>query len=82
MLEHKIELVNLRKQTTALAFNKKRTYYAEKIDECKGNSKSLFSSLNKLLDEDQTVFLPNHDPPVEFAEKFKTYFKDKITNTI
>ena len=80
MLEHKIEFVNLRKQTTALAFNKKRTYYADKIDECKGNSKSLFSTLNKLLDEGQTVILPNHESSVELAEKFKNYFKDKITN--
>ena len=47
---HKQEFVELRKKTTNLAFNKKREYYNNKIDESGGNSKTLFACLNKLLD--------------------------------
>ena len=39
---HKNEFVDLWKQTTNLAFIKKKSYYVNKIDECNGNSKSLF----------------------------------------
>ena len=48
-VEHKNEFVKLRNQTTALAFDKKKTYYVRKIDECNGNSKSLFACVNQLL---------------------------------
>ena len=77
---HKKQFITLRKQTTVLAFNKKRTYYAERIDACNGNSKSLFSCVNKLLDIKQDVVLPSHNSNTELAENFKLYFKEKISN--
>ena len=79
LVKHKAEFVNIRQQTTALAFTKKRDYFAEKIVECNGNSKTLFNCL-KLLDDKRETVLPSHDTPLELAERFKLYFRDKICN--
>ena len=78
-LEHKLEFVNLRKQTTNLALIKKKSYYATKLDECKGNTKSLFALLNKLVGKKHEAVLPSHESTIQLAERFKFYFKDKIT---
>ena len=64
---HKEEFVQLRKQTTNLAFNKKRKHFTIKIDECGKNSKSLFACVNNLLDIRQNVVLPSHDSGEELA---------------
>ena len=73
-------LLKKRQQTTALAFTKKREYFAGNIEECNGNIKTLFNCLNKLLDDKRETVLPSHDFPLELAERFKLYFKDKICN--
>ena len=70
---HKNEFVNLRKQTTNLAFNKKREFHSNKIEECDGNSKSLFACVNKLLDIKQDIVLPTHDSNEELADKFNLF---------
>ena len=57
---HKDEFVQLRKQTTNLAFNKKREYFTRKVDECGKNTKSLYACVNNLLDIKQNVVLPSH----------------------
>ena len=75
---HKDEIVNLRKETTELANHKKKTFYAQEIDKCNGNSKSLHNCVNKLLDLKQDVVLPSHDSSKKLAEQFKTYFNGKI----
>ena len=77
--QHKQEFINSRKDTTVMAFNKKRAYFSGKIEECNGNSKPLFSCLNSLLDKKQDTVLPTHDSPKQLAERFQTHFKDKIT---
>lgn len=77
---HKNDFVNLRKQTTTLAFEKKKTYYAKKIDQCNGNSKSLFACVNRLLDIKQNAVLPSHNSTEELANRFQTYFREKILN--
>ena len=66
--QHKSEFVNLRKDTTAFAYSKKRAYFTRKIDECNGNSKSLHSCLNSLLDQNQITVLPSYDSSKELAE--------------
>ena len=77
---HKNAFINVRKETTTLAFNKKRDYFATKIDQSNGNSKVLFNCLNTLVDSKKEAVLPSHDSPLELAEKFKIYFRDKIKN--
>ena len=77
---HKNAFISVRKETTTLAFNKKRDYFATKIDQSNGNSKVLFNYLNTLVDSKKEAVLLDHDSPLELAEKFKTFFRDKINN--
>ena len=70
--------VDLCKQTTGLAFRKKREYYANKISECNG-TKALYSCVNELLDKKKSSVLPSHNSSGELASRFNTYFKDKIS---
>ena len=79
LMVHKENYRNLRKQTTDLSFTKKRKYYADKIDNCP-NSKTLFSVINKLLDQNQDVILPSGDNDKELANSFADYFIKKIEN--
>ena len=63
---HKDEFVNLHKETT----HKKKTFYAQEIDKCNGNSKLLYNYVNKLLDLKQDVVLPSHDSSKTIRESF------------
>ena len=67
---------SLRKQTTDLAYVKKREYYTQKLAE--GNSKTMYSVVNKLLDKKQNVVLPEAKSDKELADSFVNYFSDKI----
>ena len=78
--EDKEVFTNLRKQTTNLAHTKKRVHYSNKIDECKGNSKSLYACVYKLLDIKQDKILPTHKSSVDLANQISCYFKEKINN--
>ena len=77
MQADKEAFVALRKQTTKLALNKQKEYYRRKIGECNGQ-KEMYSCVNKLLDRKKECVLPEHTSPVELANQFVKYFKEKI----
>ena len=77
LLTHKENYINLRKQTTTLAYEKKRKYYDEKLSDM-SNSKTFYSVVNKLLDNKQEVILPSSRSDKELANSFMDYFLDKI----
>ena len=77
--EDRVSFVALRKQTTSMASSKQKEYYGRKIAECSGQ-KALYSCLNNLIDRKKDMVLPEHDSPVELANDFAKYFKDKIVN--
>ena len=79
LAEHRENFINLRKQTTDLAYQKKRTYYEEKLNNM-SNSRSLYSVVNKLLDSKQEVVLPSAASDKELADSFMDYFMEKISN--
>ena len=70
--------VNLRKQTTELAFRKKKEFYRNEINECEGKNKMLYKCVNRLLDVKQDSVLPTHNSSLELANQFQSYFKEKI----
>ena len=72
---HKDDFISLRKQTIVLAFNKNKTYYKTKINECNDNSKMLFRCVNRLLDVKQNVVLPCHNSSMELAENLRSSWK-------
>ena len=72
----KDEYIKLRKQTTQLAHKKKCSYYGEKMEGL--NNKVLFSSINKLLDNEPDAVLPESTSDSELANNFLEFFSDKI----
>ena len=69
--------LNLRKQTTDLAFKKKRDHFTNKLNQ--GNSKTMYYVVNKLLDKKQDVVLPTAGSDKELADGFATYFSEQIS---
>ena len=68
----------LRKETTTMAFVKKREHCTKKILECNG-TKALFGCVKELLDMKKPSVLPTHDSKLELATNFNNYFIDKIS---
>ena len=76
--EDKERFINLRKETTTLANAKKKEYCTKKIEECNRKTKALFNCVNRLLDIKQDTVLPSHESEMELANRFVSYFKEKI----
>ena len=73
--EDKERYISLRKQTTKLAHDKKCQHYRNKL---KGGNRLLFSSIKTLLDEENEEILPEATSDKELADRFVTYFTEKI----
>ena len=58
------------------SFAKKKEYVRAKLEQKSG--KSLYSVVNKLLDREKEVILPNAKSDKELANNFLVYFKEKI----
>ena len=65
--EDKENFKKLRKQTTQLAHDKKCKHYSDKLE---GSNRHLFSSINKLLDNEQEEVLPEAESDRELANRF------------
>ena len=72
----KDEFIDLRKQTTQLAKDKKISYVSRKLEQ--GTTKTLYSVVNELIDNEKEVVLPTAESDEELAERFLKYFKEKI----
>ena len=70
-------LVRLKKQCTDLAYVKKKNHYSEKLKE--GNSRTMYSIVNKLLDKKQDKVLPSSNNDKQLANEFVTFFTEKIS---
>jgi exonuclease III len=67
--------IALRKQAIDTSFVKKKNYVREKLKE---NSGSLYSVVNKLIDNEREVILPKASSNKELANNFLVFFKEKI----
>ena len=76
---HRLEFVRLRKCTTTLAHNKKRTQIRSKIDQADGSQKALYSALNELTGQKQAPCYPDKSDAVN-AHEFGKFFTDKVEN--
>jgi exonuclease III len=56
----------------------KADYYQSKISENCTDQKALFKITNQLLHKTKDVTLPTHDSEKELADKFSTFFENKI----
>ena len=73
---HKEIYVDIRKQTTDLAFKKKCKYLGERLE--MGNTRVMHSTIRQLLDKNQEVVLPDSACNVELANSFLDFFSSKI----
>ena len=72
------ELYNtLRKRSTSLAKDKKKTFISNKLASIDSN-KNLFSVVNNLLDNSQESILPTGQSDEILANEFSKYFSDKV----
>ena len=76
--EHHDNYVKLRKETTSLAYAKKKDYYEQKLNSA-SNNKTLYTVVNQLLDNKQETILPTAKSDKELAESFVHYFSEKIS---
>ena len=74
--EDKAIYTQLRKATTDVAREKKRSHVSQKI--AQGSTKSLYSMVNKLIDNTKEAVLPTAESDVDLANKFLLFFKQKI----
>ena len=66
------------KQATSLAILKKKAYFTNVIDRSQNNTRTLYTLVNKALDQKQAKTLPEGTDLGELAEKFNSFFVEKI----
>ena len=55
-------------------------FYHNKLIKTKGDSKGTYGVVNRLLNNVKEKKLPECSDPVQLAQNFEKYFKDKITS--
>ena len=75
---HKQEFVRLRKLTTTMAAEKKRSYFSSHLNQCISDSKAFYSNINFLLDSKKERTLPSGSSDIDIANSFLKFFNEKI----
>ena len=69
-----------RNNTHLLSISKRKEFIAQSIAKCDNSQRELFKACQNLLGTQKCKKLPEHDNAVDLANKFNTFFLDKITN--
>ena len=77
---HRLEFVRLRKCTTNLAHNKKRTQIRSKIDNACGKQNALYSALREVTGQKQKPEYPD-GTDLDNANEFAKFFIEKVGKT-
>ena len=75
---HKSIFINLRNETTSLAYNKKRTYARTKINNADGSQNALYHTLKELTGQNDPPQYPDVSD-TENANDFARFFLNKVT---
>ena len=67
-----------KKAVNKLCDQAKKKFYAQKITDCKNDQKQLFKVVDTLLHKPKETPLPAHESPEELANRFATFFIEKI----
>ena len=68
--------LRIRRQTTSLSLEKKKSYISRKLDD--NSSKSLYQIVDKILDKSKETILPKAVSDQELANQFQIFFSEKI----
>ena len=69
-----------RQQVSSLIRKTRATYYNNKVTECAGDQKALFSIVDKLLHRTDIGALPSGDSNADIASRMSDFFSEKIDN--
>lgn len=75
---HKESFIKLRKQTTALAHNKKVYFCRKSINEAANNNKALYANFNRLVGYSNDPIYPSSDSDVSLANEFASHYTNKV----
>ena len=63
-----------------LSKSKKKEFFTRKIESANGNAKTLYNTVNRVLDRKQNLPLPDYTTDIsQLSQDFNQYFSDKIT---
>jgi hypothetical protein len=77
---HKEVYMSECKAVKNLLEKEKSSYFNEKIKQCEGDQKKLFSIVDNLLHRKKLTSLPEHDRLANFVDSFSDFFIGKIEN--
>ena len=77
--ENRTKYINIRNHFNKLVWAKKRLFYQKSIKSSMGDKQALFKKIKKLMGLDD-VTLPKCSDDLALAEKFKTFFSEKISD--
>ena len=77
---HKLFYTDLRKQTTQLSLQKKKSYSRTKIDEASNSNKALHATLKILTGQNESPVYPEVGSDEEIANTFAKSFVSKVEN--
>ena len=77
---HRQMLTNQRDHVSDMCRAAKIEYYQTKIETCGSDQKKLYQVMNELLHRKGPALLPAHDSSKDLADKFCTFFTEKITS--
>ena len=70
--------INQTKRVHELIIASKNSYYTSSIEDAKSDQKALFRLVNKLLHTDRVDDLPSYTSALDLANKFATFFHEKV----
>ena len=74
------ELKSATKAVTKIVKSSIDAFYQNKFAAYECDAKQTYKMVNKLLYKDSKRILPTHSDPSELAEKFETYYENKVTD--
>ena len=77
---HKQIYQKLKNERNAAIQNSRKNYIKEKIISQKDNPKELYKTINGLMTHDENQHLPLHSNSTELANRFMSFFDNKITD--
>ena len=77
---HQQMIKEQRQQVSSLIRKTRATYYNNKVTECAGDQKALFSIVDKLLHRTDIGALPSGDSKAQIASRMSDFFSEKIDN--
>jgi hypothetical protein len=79
---HRQIYLESRRNVTHLIRSAKFQYYSNLVHENSADQKALFGIINRLLYKDNKNPMPQHSSDEELANKFASFFSDKITSIV